>query len=90
MVELTTAAFGEGRLAEEVQWKSVVLIPKGKGDYRDTILVEVVWKAVGEILNHRITASVTYHNFFPRFQAGYGKGTATLDAKLIHQLAAMR
>ena len=63
-------AFGEGRLAEEATWKAVVLIPKGKKDYRDIGLVEVMWKAVAEILNRRLTASITFHDFLNGFRAG--------------------
>ena len=36
----------DGDLAEEVTWQAVVLIPKGKGDYRGIGLVEVMWKVV--------------------------------------------
>ena len=38
------------------------------------------------ILNRRLTASITYHDF----RAGCGTGTATLEAKLLQQLAALR
>ena len=34
VVELVQTAFRDGDLAEEVTWQAVVLIPKGKGDYR--------------------------------------------------------
>ena len=43
-----------------------------------------------EILNCRLTASITYHNFLYGFQAGRGTGTTTLDAKLLQQIAALR
>ena len=68
----------------------MVLIPKGKWGYRFIGLVEMVWKVVAEILNLRIAAFITYHNFLHGFWAGHGTGTATLDAKLLQQLAAMR
>ena len=42
------------------------------------------------ILNHRFTASITYHDALHGFRAGHGTGTATLKAKLLQQLAAMR
>ena len=42
------------------------------------------------ILNRRLTASIAYHNSLHGFQAGRGTGTATLEAKLIHQLDALR
>ena len=87
---LARADFGEGRLVEESTWKAVVLTPKGRGDYRGIGLVEVVWKVVAEILNLQLTASITYHKLLHGFWAGRGTGTATLDAKLLQQLAAMR
>ena len=83
-------AFRDGDLAEEATWQAVVLVPKGKKDYRGIGLVEVVWKVVEAILKHRFTSSVTYHDALHGFRAGRGTGTATLEAKLLQQLAAMR
>ena len=40
VVELIQMAFRDGELAEEATWQAVVLIPKGKGDYRGIGLVE--------------------------------------------------
>ena len=37
-----TAAFRDRDLAEEATWQAVVLIPKGKGDFRGIGLVEVM------------------------------------------------
>ena len=51
--------FREGKLVEEATWQAVVLIPKGKKDYRGIGLVEVMWKVVAVILNRRFTASIT-------------------------------
>ena len=41
VVELVQTAFRDGDLAEEATWQAVVLIPKGKGDYRSIGLGEV-------------------------------------------------
>ena len=89
-MELIQTAFREGDLAEETTWQAVVLISKGKKDYRDIGLVEVMWKLVAVILNRRFTSSITYHDALHGFRAGRGTGTATLEAKLLQQLAAMR
>ena len=62
-VDLFQTAFREGELAEEATWQEVVLIPKGKKDYRGIVLVEVMWKVVAAILNRRFIASITYHDF---------------------------
>ena len=77
-------------MAEEAMCHVVFLIPKVKCDYRGISLLKMVWKVVAGILNFRLTASITYHDFIHRFRAGRGTGTATLKAKLFHQLAAMR
>ena len=64
----------------------MVLIPKGKGDYRGIGLVEVMWKVVAVILNRRLTSSITFHDVLHGFRAGRGTGTANLEAKLLKQL----
>ena len=84
VVELVQTAFRDGDLAEETTWQAVVLIPKGKGDYRGIGLVEVMWKVVAVILNCRFTSSITFHDALHGVRAGRGMGTATLKAKLLH------
>ena len=71
-------------------WQVVVLISKDKGDYHNIGLVGVVWKVVGVILNCCLAASITYHDFLHGLQAGRGTGNATLEAKLLQQLEALR
>ena len=70
VVALVRADFGEGMMAEEAMVQAVVLIPKGKEGYCGIILVEVMWKVVAEILNRRLTDSITYHVFLHGFWAG--------------------
>ena len=50
----------------------------------------MMWKVVAEILHFRLTTAITYHDFLHGFRAGRGTGTATLEAKLLQKLAAMR
>ena len=90
VVELVQTVFRDGRLAEEVTWQAMILIPKGEKNYRGIGLVEVMWKVVAEILNRRLTASITFHNFLHGFRAGCSTGTATLEAKLLQQIASLR
>ena len=52
--------------------------------------MKVMWKVVAVILNFRLTSSITFHDVLHGFRAGRGTGTATLEAKLLQQLAAMR
>ena len=68
----------------------MVLISKGEKEYREIGLVEVTWKVVATILHRRLTTAITYHDALHGFRAGRGTGTATLEAKLLQQLAAMR
>ena len=90
VVDLIQVAFREGKLVEEATWQVVVLITKGQKDYREIGLVEVMWKVVVAILNRRLTTSITFHDFLHGFWAGRGTGTATLEAKTLQQLAALR
>ena len=68
----------------------MVLISKGKTEYRGIGLVEVMWKVVAAILHRRLTTAITYHDALHGFRAVRGTGTATLEANLLQQLAAMR
>ena len=49
-----------------------------------------MWKVVAAILNRRFTASITHHEFIYGFRSGHGTGTATLEAKMLQQLAALK
>ena len=77
-------------MAEECTWQTVILIPKGKGDFPGIGLVQVLWKAVTILLNRRLTVLITYHNALHGFWAGWGAGTTTLYANLLQQLMKMR
>ena len=54
-------------MAEEAMCHVVFLIPKVKRDYRAIGLLKMVWKVVAGILNFRLTASITYHDFIHGF-----------------------
>ena len=77
-------------MAEEATWQTVVLIPKGRNKYRGIGIVEFMWKVVAAILHCKLATAITYPDFLHGFRAGRGTGTATLEAKLIQQLASMR
>ena len=49
-----------------------------------------MWKIVAEILNFRLTSSITFHDSLHGFRASRGTGTATLEANLLQKLAALR
>ena len=70
-------------MAEEATWQTVVLIQKGKKEYRGIGFVEVMWKVEAEILHRRLTTAITHHDALHSFRAGCGTGKATLEAKLL-------
>ena len=78
VVDLIQTTLREGELTEEATWNAVIPILKWRDDSCGIGIVEVVWKAVTEILNLRFTASITYHNYLHGFRAGRGTGTKTL------------
>ena len=52
--------------------------------------MEVTWKLLTVILHRRLTTGIKLHDVLHGFREGRGTGTATLEAKLLQQLAAMR
>ena len=50
----------------------------------------MVGQTLVEILNRRLTASITFHDFLHGFRAGRGTGTAILEDELIQKIAALR
>ena len=42
------------------------------------------------ILDCRFTAAITYNDFLHRFRVGCGRGTGTLELKLLQKVAALR
>ena len=90
MAGINQTAFREGKLAEEATWQTVVLIPKGKREFRGIGLMEVTWKVVAVILHRRLMAGIKFHDALHGFREGCGSGTTTLEAKLPQKLAAMR
>ena len=52
--------------------------------------MEVMWKVVAAILNRQLTVSITFHDFLHGVREGCGTVTATLEAKLLRQLEALR
>ena len=67
------------------------MIPKGNGgDFRGIGLLEVLWKTIPGLLNHRFTMSIYFHDLLHDFGADRGTWTTTLEAKLLQQLMATR
>ena len=90
VVELDQMAFRGGIIVTNCTWQTVVLLPKGNGEFREISLVEVLWKTVSGAINHRIVAEIIYHDIIHGFWEGRGTGTASLEANLIHQMMEKR
>ena len=91
VVAIVQAVFRNGTLAKEITWQTVVLIPKGSsGDFRGIGLVKVLWKAVTNLLNRRLTSAIKFHYALHKLLEVRGTGTTALDNKLLQQLTAMR
>ena len=86
MVRLVRVMFGDGNIPEEIDWVTMVLLPKGKGDYWGIGLVEVLWKVRSVVVNCCLKRSVMFHGTLHGFRERLGTGTATLEAKIAHQL----
>ena len=62
MVIRVQVMFREGLVPEEIAWATMVLIMKGKGEYRGIRPVEVLWKVCSVVVNCRLKRSVVLHN----------------------------
>ena len=67
----------------------MVLLLKGKGEYRGIGLVEVLWKVCPVVVNFRLKRSVVLHGALHGFREGRGTGTATPEANIAQQLAGL-
>ena len=67
-------------------WVIVVLIPKGRGDYRGIGLLEPCWKLIEIVMDRRLNV-VELHDSLHGFRVGRGCGTATVEAKLAQHLS---
>ena len=85
VVAMLQADFYDGRLVEYTMRQVVVLIYKGGGNLCVISLVEVVWMVATVIINLPLPASIAFHNIFHGFREVRSKGTASLEAKLLHQ-----
>ena len=89
IVEIVQTAFSTGEMAEEMVWQIIALIPKGGGAFRGVGLVEVLWKVVAIIIDRRMGV-IEFHDVIHGFRVRRGTGTASIEAKLLHQVAAMQ
>ena len=84
--KLIQTIWDRGEIPQQMAWMTVVLLPKGGGDYRGIGLLEPFWKTI-EILMDRRLQVIDFHDCLHGFLKGRGTGTATVEAKLAQQLA---
>ena len=87
VVSVIPVAFREGYISEALMWTTMVLIPKGKGEYRGIGLVDTIWKVCTSIVNSRLQSSIVLHEVLHSFVQGRDTGTVIIEATLDQQLA---
>ena len=76
------------QLPSQLSWSTVVLIPKpGNNEFRGIGLLEIIWKLIELIINHRLAAKIKFHDALHGFLVQRGCGTANIEAKLRQQLS---
>ena len=74
VVSVIQIAFREGYIMEALMRKTMVLIPKGKDEYRGIGLVETIWKVCTSIVNSRLRSSIVLHDILHSLDRGGGQG----------------
>ena len=85
VVSFIQVALREGYITEALMWTTMVLIPKGKWQYRGIGLVETIWKVCTSIVNSQLQSSILLHEVIHGFRKGRGTGTAIIESKLEQQ-----
>ena len=86
---LVHQTFEDRNPPEDPAWATMVLIPKGKGEFWVIGIVEVAWKVCAAVVNFRLKPVFVLHDALHGFRAGQGMGTATPEAKLAQQLSGL-
>ena len=78
VVAIIQEAFRGGELTAPCDWQMVVIIPNGGvTNFRGIVLVEVLWKAISNIINLRILSSIQFHDSLLAFAQGKEQVTPT-------------
>jgi hypothetical protein len=86
LARLIQAVWDEGKIPIQFGWVVTVLILKGSGDYCGIGLLELIWKIIERVMDHRLDV-IALHDSLRGCQKGQGTGTAVIEAKLTQQLA---
>ena len=82
VVSVIKVAFREGYIPEALMWTTMVLITKGKREYRGIGLVETIWKVCTSIINSWLRSYIVLHDVLRGFRQGREICTAIIEAKL--------
>ena len=82
--------FETGGITKECMCSMVVLIPKGEGEYREIVLIEVLCKVIVIIIDRHLAAAIEFNEILHGFQENRGTGTVTLEAKLLQKITGIR
>ena len=89
-VEIIQLAFDIGELVLDCTWDTVILLPKGGGEYQGIGLVGVLWKVISIIIDRRLAESIELYDVLHMFRVWRGTFTATLEAKILQEIMGMR
>ena len=82
LVSMAKLNFQEGIMSAELTWTTMILLPKGKGEYRRIRLVEVIWKMISTIINSRLRMFILIHDSLHGSRQGRRADMVTVEDKL--------
>jgi hypothetical protein len=87
VVALVQYIFETGRLPTQLTWCVLVAIPKPSGGFCGIGLLELMWKLIYSTIYSRMKENIQLQSALYGFRPGRGTGTASIEVKLIMQLA---
>ena len=79
---LIQAIWDTGTVPRQMLWVTVVLLPKGGGNFQGISLLEPFWNDIEIAVDAQLSV-VQFHDNLHGFVVGRGCGTAGLEAKLV-------
>ena len=64
----------------------MIIMLKGKVEFRDIGLAEVIWKLFNFTIKNRLHSATTLNDALHGLRQGWGNGTATLEVKLAQNI----
>ena len=89
VVSLVQVMFTEKTVLEEILWVTVVLLPKGKGEYMGIRIVELLCNVRSVVVHCWLKRVAVLHDALRVFREGRWIGTAMLEANMEQQLVGL-